>query len=262
MAITRRALGFFKIFVRPTKLLQASTYPTLNYAILQYLGMLKKLNQKHQDQPDSPIGQACTAASKKLEDYYNISQLHSHSAVATVCDPRFNFNVFNILWPSTTDDCKRAGIKRHFRECYYQYHERERDIATAALQAAIGEATDDLVLDEVDSADELFVPQGRVDADNEWTKWMKEAPVPRNTKILSYWRGKQYEFPTIARMAKDHLAIPASSAASECVFSGGSDLITKKRNQLGGENTRKLLYMRDWGVIKEAVDDSIDLSSE
>ena len=40
-------LGFFKIFVRPTKLLQASTYPTLNYAILQYLGMLKKLNQKH-----------------------------------------------------------------------------------------------------------------------------------------------------------------------------------------------------------------------
>jgi len=130
------------------------------------------------------------------------------------------------------------------------------------LQAAIGEATDDLVLDEVDSADELFVPQGRVDADNEWTKWMKEAPVPRNTKILSYWRGKQYEFPTIARMARDHLAIPASSAASECVFSGGSDLITKKRNQLGGENTRKLLYMRDWGVIKEAVDDSIDLSSE
>ena len=46
------------------------------------------------------------------------------------------------------------------------------------MQAAIGEATDDLVLDEVDSADELFVPQGRVNADNEWTKWMKEAPVP------------------------------------------------------------------------------------
>ena len=63
-------------------------------------------------------------------------------------------------------------------------------------------------------------------------------------------------------MARDHLAIPASSAASECVFSGGSDLITKKRNQLGGENTRKLLCIRDWGVIKEAVDGSIDLSSE
>ena len=86
--------------------------------------------------------------------------------------------------------------------------------------------------------------------------------TPRNTKILSYWQGKQYEFPTIARMAMDHLAIPTSLAASEYVFSGGSDLITKKRNQLGGENTRKLLCMRYWDVIKEAVDDSIDLGSE
>jgi hypothetical protein len=35
--------------------------------------------------------------------------------------------------------------------------------------------------------------------------------------------------PIIARIARDHLAIPAISAASECVFSVGGDIITKKK---------------------------------
>jgi hypothetical protein len=53
-------------------------------------------------------------------------------------------------------------------------------------------------------------------------------------------------------MARDHLAIRSTSAASKCVFSGGSDLIMKKRNQLGGNNIRKLICMRAWGVLKDA----------
>jgi len=57
-------------------------------------------------------------------------------------------------------------------------------------------------------------------------------------------------------MARDYLAIPATSAASECVFSYGSDIITKKRNRLGGDNTRRLLCLRDWGVLEEAEETS------
>jgi len=57
-------------------------------------------------------------------------------------------------------------------------------------------------------------------------------------------------------MARDYLAIPATSAASECVFSCGSDIITKKRNRLGGDNTRRLLCLRDWGVLEEAEETS------
>ena len=52
-------------------------------------------------------------------------------------------------------------------------------------------------------------------------------------------------------MARDHLAVPATSAASERVFSNGGDIITKKRNKLGGKNTRYLLCLRSWGIIPE-----------
>jgi hypothetical protein len=87
---------------------------------------------------------------------------------------------------------------------------------------------------------------------------MKQQLMKRDTDILRYWASKEYEFPIIAHIAKDHLAIPATSAASECVFSVGSDIITKKRNRLGAGNTRRLLCLRDWGVLEEGVDDGSD----
>ena len=60
-------------------------------------------------------------------------------------------------------------------------------------------------------------------------------------------------------MARDYLAILATSAASEYVFSVGSDIITKKRNRLGVGNTRRLLCLWDQGVLKEEEDDSSDI---
>src|ERR1700730_13532556 len=89
---------------------------------------------------------------------------------------------------------------------------------------------------------------------------MKQQPMKRDTDILKYWASKEYKFPTIARMAKDHLAIPATSAASESVFSIGGDIITKKGNRLGTDNTRRLLCLQDWGVLAEG-EDGLDSSN-
>jgi hypothetical protein len=84
---------------------------------------------------------------------------------------------------------------------------------------------------------------------------MKQQLMKRDTNIFKYWASKEYEFPIIAQIARDHLAIPATSAALECVFSVGGDIVTKKRNRLGASNTRRLLCLRDWGVLAEAEDE-------
>jgi hypothetical protein len=52
-------------------------------------------------------------------------------------------------------------------------------------------------------------------------------------------------------MARDHLAIPASLAPLERVFSAGGNIITKKRNRIRGENLWYLLCLRSWGIIPE-----------
>jgi hypothetical protein len=92
---------------------------------------------------------------------------------------------------------------------------------------------------------DLFKARGLLDFEPKYTKWMKQLLVKWDTNILKYWASKEYEFPTIARMARDHLVILATSAASKSVFSVGGDIITKKRNRLGVGNTRRLLCLRD-----------------
>jgi hypothetical protein len=57
---------------------------------------------------------------------------------------------------------------------------------------------------------------------------MKQLPIKRDTNVLKHWASKEYGYPIIAQIARDHLAIPATSAASESVFSIGGDIITKK----------------------------------
>jgi hypothetical protein len=63
--------------------------------------------------------------------------------------------------------------------------------------------------------------------------------------VIQYWKVKQFDYPILARIAKDHLAIPATSALSESVFSQGGDIITKKRNRLNKESVQILVCLKD-----------------
>jgi hypothetical protein len=62
------------------------------------------------------------------------------------------------------------------------------------------------------------------------------------------------EYPVIACIVQDHLAIPATEALSERVFSVRADLVTKKRNRLLPQTVQEVLFLRDAGVIVEAED--------
>ena len=245
-------LAFFQIFIRPSRQLQAEEYPTLNKAIPQYLRMINKLKvQQTQFDTNGLIGDACKASISKLEEYYTLatSQRASHSIVATICDPRLNWNVFNILWTASSDDIKKRRARKQWEECYHKYSAREHELSGFQIQASIEDTEDP---EDPDSEDELYVTKGNPVIEAEWIRWLKEPVVGKEVDICKYWQGKQYEYPIVAKIARDHLAIPATSAPSERVFSVGSDLVTKKRNRLAPGTVREILCLRDWGILEDA----------
>jgi hypothetical protein len=63
--------------------------------------------------------------------------------------------------------------------------------------------------------------------------------------ILKFSASKQHQIPILATIARDHLAIPATSAESERVFSVGRDIVTKKRNRLAPFTLRYLICLRN-----------------
>jgi hypothetical protein len=255
---------FFQIFVHPTKKLQASTYPTLNYVIPQYIKMIKRVTEKqHEWGVGSPLGLACQKALDKLNEYYNGLQLHAHSSIATICDPRFNFNVFNILMPASTDNAKKAKIKSGFKTAFFKYQDWEVGIKAARFRKEQENAPeiqpdDD---DEGELSDAELYQNGPLELDTEieLTRYLKLPAMPRETNIYHYWKAKQYDFPIISRIAKDFLAIPATSAPSECVFSIGSDVVTKKQNRLTRDSVRMIMCLKNWGII---TDEDVDEDEE
>ena len=84
----------------------------MNYTILQYFQMIKKLELlRTVFKEETSLGKACTAAYNKLDAYYTQGRDHNRVVVATICNPRFNFNVFHILWPESTNNARQKRIE-------------------------------------------------------------------------------------------------------------------------------------------------------
>jgi len=49
-------------------------------------------------------------------------------------------------------------------------------------------------------------------------------------------------------MARKYLAIPATSASIESIFSIGGNIITKARNSLQPETVKQLILLKSWGI--------------
>jgi exonuclease III len=183
--ILNSMLKLFAIFVRPSKKLQGERYPTMNYAIPQYLRLLHKLELlRTHFGANTTLGQACTSAYTKLDEYYKMIKKQNFAVVATVCDPRFNFNVFhNFYKDSPNANTHKIRIQKQFIETFVKYQHRER--ALKAVAVAVEGDTDEVAIQlDLDSEADLFQPQGVLNSEAEYTKWMKQQPIAQETNIL------------------------------------------------------------------------------
>jgi hypothetical protein len=70
--------------------------------------------------------------------------------------------------------------------------------------------------------------------------------VAAHEDILEWWKRHADAYPCLARIARDYLAIPATSAPAERVFSGGADLIAEKRGSLSEDTIRACMCLKSW----------------
>ena len=70
--------------------------------------------------------------------------------------------------------------------------------------------------------------------------------LPSDADPLTWWNGNQIPFPRLSIMARDILAIPATSASSERAFSGGRLVMPFNRTRLDSKTMTALLCLRNW----------------
>uniref|UniRef100_A0A803N211 HAT C-terminal dimerisation domain-containing protein n=1 Tax=Chenopodium quinoa TaxID=63459 RepID=A0A803N211_CHEQI len=82
---------------------------------------------------------------------------------------------------------------------------------------------------------------------SEMDMYYEEPLMPRssNIDILAYWRTCSVRYPVLAQMAKDVLAVPVSTVASESAFSTESRVLDCYRSSLKLEIVESFIFLRD-----------------
>ena len=73
----------------------------------------------------------------------------------------------------------------------------------------------------------------------------KIPPNSRGDKILEWWKVNSGSLPGLSKLAKKYLAVPASSATSERLFSVSGNVVSKIRTSLDTENVSSLVYLHN-----------------
>jgi len=90
----------------------------------------------------------------------------------------------------------------------------------------------------------LFPTQ--IDIDNEIDNYLRATVLGEKSDVLSFWNANKNYFPTLSKMARDYLSIPATSVSCEEMFSEAGDIITKKRNNLSSKLIEEIMCLDSW----------------
>jgi hypothetical protein len=85
----------------------------------------------------------------------------------------------------------------------------------------------------------------------ELEQYLRVSKIKSDADPLDWWRKNEDLFPTIARIARQILALQASSANVERVFSHAETIINDARTRLSANNVHKLMFLHEnWPVVQ------------
>lgn len=197
--------------------------------------------------------------------------IHPVLLIATFLDPRFK-SLFSI-----SHEPSKKAIEDKVLELMKNLHGPEAaasEVATAAEAPADPEEDEDSDDDDIFwslNAEATAAQEGMEGVElltveaicaNELKRYKMAQgvePLNRATKKLNdplpWWKKNAPIFPTLAKLARKYLAVQATSAPSERVFSVASRLISSKRARLGSEMAGKILFVSEnWKSFEEKLD--------
>jgi hypothetical protein len=95
------------------------------------------------------------------------------------------------------------------------------DLKSFYVQPTQGEVKNRSDLDELSgmSTASMDFDVSSVEGEAQLQAYMQVQQVPNDTDPLMWWKQHQQEFPDLSRMARQYLAVPATSASPESFFS-------------------------------------------
>lgn len=95
-----------------------------------------------------------------------------------------------------------------------------------------------------------FIKQRKfIQLEDEVKEYLLAPLVDERTDILVFWKTNRSNWPVLSRMAMYMLAIPASAAPSERIFSSGSRVMSDYRSSMTSQNFEAQICLKSWEIV-------------
>ena len=101
-------------------------------------------------------------------------------------------------------------------------HFMRKEIARKKRRASMSNATDELI------------------------QYLSESPTPTKTDAFEWWKVNSTRYPRLSAMARDFLAVQATSVKPEELFCSKGDEIDKQRFCMPHDSTQAILCIKSW----------------
>jgi hypothetical protein len=197
--------------------------------------------------------------------------------VAVVLDPRTKLDSLD-YWFKEVLSVEQATrmitkLRCHLDRLYYHY-----DNNGGSSSRDYNGSDSSTTIDESESNDNSFhfmskfqkyrASKSDVESKSELDRYLMEDVEKMNVNfdILNWWKVNSTKFPVIAQIARDVLAIPITTVASESAFSTGGRVLDPFRSSLAPTTVEALIYSQNWlrsksisgsnGYDSEIIDDA------
>ena len=237
-----------KPFLDVTKEMSGAAYPTLSM-ILPVLDGLRHMLRSCVGGLDVLRDLLVKYVDEKFANFMQDDELW----VATVVDPRFKLLMFE-----ASEQRQRAiDATVALMECA-----SSTEIITAASAPAATASSSASTAPSSSSTPEPVTLWGKLNAakavqatasaatsqstrqmlQQQLNAYLDEPALAHGESPLSWWAENKKQYPLVAAVARRLLAVPATSVASERLFSKAGNVITKKRNSLSGSKANSVIF--------------------
>lgn len=257
----RVLLPFLKYFYETTLRISGSLYVTGNMYLQEICGILKMISVAR-DGDDFDISVMALGMKSKYDKYWGSARnINVLLFIAVILDPRRKMKfvrwAINKYFESELAIDIHAKVDTTLKELYAFYASKltsspaPKPSSTMNVSEVICEHGDPVGREfEETVAAEITLAHGRNDLD----KYLEDnlLVVGVSFDILSWWRDNAINYEVLTLMAKDLLAMPVSTVASEFTFSMGGRVLDLFRSSLTPRMVEALVCTQDW--IKSSSD--------
>ena len=247
-----------EIFYEATKILSGSHYPTANLFFSEFCEINLKLIEWNKSR-ESFILSMAKSMKEKFDKYWGVSNVAL--AVACFLDPCYKMKVVEFYYSEMLDDYgfdDMYEFKKIMQKLYDSYSSMYAASETSPMQnsqartARTSQCYVDLNEEPKRKRLSLFL-RDNTETSHELSDLEQYCNEPLLSwkegdyfDILNWWKTQGVRYPILVRMARDVLAIPATTVASESAFSLGERIGHKYRSRLDPQVVEALVCTKNW----------------